>query len=136
MRRALALLALAATLGAAAQEAPDLAPAMRAADAWIALVDAGRYGESWDAAAPLFQETIPRTRWEVSVQAAREKLGAVAARKLRSATYATTLPGAPPGEYVVIEFTTHFDKRPLTVETVTPRREADGRWKVSGYLVR
>jgi hypothetical protein len=37
---------------------------------------------------------------------------------------------------VVIQFDTVFDKRPLSTETVTPMREPDGSWKVSGYLIR
>lgn len=119
-----------------AAEAVDLRPAMRAAEAWLALVDAGRYGESWDEAAALFREAMPRVRWEVAVQQARESAGRLAARKLAAATFSTALPGAPPGEYVVIQYTSRFAALPRAVETVTPMREADGRWKVSGYYIR
>jgi hypothetical protein len=70
------------------------------------------------------------------VQAAREPLGTPLSRKLRSATYSRGMPGAPPGEYVVIQFHTQFDKRPLSTETVTPMRVGDGPWKVSGYFIR
>lgn len=114
----------------------DLRPAMRAAEAWLETVDSGRYGVSWDAASTIFQDAIPRLRWEATVQGIRESLGPVIARKLRSATYATVLPGAPEGEYVVIQFNTQFDKRPLSVETVTPMLQKDGSWKVSGYVIR
>ena len=123
-------------LGQEEPPAKDLKPAMRVAEAWLATVDSGRYGESWDAASDLFKGTIPRLRWETSVQGMRESLGGVVGRKLRSATYFTTLPGAPAGEYVVIEYNTQFERRPLTVETVTPMLEKDGAWRVSGYVVR
>lgn len=132
---ALALAAL-AVHGQEGEGGQDLKPAMRAAEAWLALVDAGRYGESWDDSAALFREAIPRLKWEAGVQGVRDFLGGVVSRKLRSAQYATTIPGAPAGEYVVIQFTTHFDKRPLSIETVTPMREKDGAWKVSGYFIR
>jgi hypothetical protein len=33
----------------------DLKPAMSAASAWLELVDAGRYGESWEQSAALFR---------------------------------------------------------------------------------
>lgn len=120
----------------AQEEGLDLRPADQAARAWLATVDAGRYGESWEDAAELFKQSIPKLRWETTVQSVREPLGVVVARKLRSMTYARLLPGAPEGDYVVIQFDTRFENRPLTVETVTPMREKDGAWKVSGYFIR
>ena len=99
-------------------------------------MDSGRYGQSWEDAAELFKQTIPKLRWETTVQAVREPLGIVVGRKLRSMTYARILPNAPEGEYVVIQFDTRFENRPLSVETVTPMREKDGSWKVSGYFIR
>lgn len=116
--------------------AKDLAPAMRAAEAWLALLDTGRYGESWDAAARVFQESIPRLKWEVMVQDVRENVGGLGARKLRSANYTTALPGAPEGEYVVIQYGTQFERRALSIETVSAMLGKDGTWKVSGYFIR
>jgi hypothetical protein len=117
-------------------EGLDLRPAGQAARAWLATVDAGRYGDSWENAAELFKQTIPKLRWETTVQAVREPLGVVVGRKVRAMNYARVLPGAPEGEYVVIQFDTRFENRPLSVETVTPMREKDGSWKVSGYFIR
>lgn len=133
---AAALLAGAATQAGAQQEGLDLRPADQAARAWLATVDAGRYGDSWEEAAALFKQTIPKLRWETTVQSVREPLGIVTSRKLRSMTYARILPNAPEGDYVVIQFDTRFENRPLSVETVTPMREKDGAWKVSGYFIR
>ena len=121
---------------AVAQEEIDVRPATGAAEAWLAALDARRYGESWDAAAAIFQGAIDRDKWRATVDEVRAPLGPVLARKLRSATYARRLPNAPEGEYVVIEYDTRFQNRPLTVETITPMRMADGSWKVAGYFVR
>ena len=114
----------------------DMTPAIAAAQSWLGSVDAGRYAESWEASAELFKQTIERPRWEATIVRARGQLGRAESRKLRSANYRRTLPGAPEGEYVVIEFDTRFENRPLTVETVTPVRGRDGAWKVSGYFIR
>ncbi|HYC37787.1 MAG TPA: DUF4019 domain-containing protein [Usitatibacter sp.] len=130
-----ALLAMGA-LAASGEEALDTKPAMRVAETWLAMVDQGRFDESWEAAATLFQQTIAKDRWAASASAARAPLGLVSHRKLRAATYSRNLPGAPPGEYVVIQFDTRFENRPLSVETVTPMLEKDGTWKVSGYFIR
>ena len=130
------LLACAPMQAGAQDEGLDLRPADQAARAWLATVDSGRYGDSWESAAELFKQTIPKLRWETAVQSVREPLGVVTSRKIRAMNYARELPGAPEGEYVVIQFDTRFENRPLSVETVTPMREKDGSWKVSGYFIR
>jgi hypothetical protein len=133
------VLALAVTitaLSALAAEELNIAPAMLVADKWLGHVDQGRYDQSWDEAAPFFKESVAKVKWETSLDAARAPLGVAVARKMRSATYATTLPGAPEGEYVVIEYNTTFENRPQSVETVTPMRDKDGTWKVAGYFIR
>ena len=105
--------ACAAMQAAAQDEGLDLRPTDRAARAWLATVDSGRYGDSWEDAAALFKETIPKLRWETTVQSVREPLGVVVGRKVRSMTYARILPNAPEGEYVVIQFDTRFENRRL-----------------------
>jgi hypothetical protein len=45
------------------------------------------------------------------------------------------LPGAPEGEYVVIQYETQFEHKAGAIETVTPLREKDGSWRVSGYFI-
>ncbi len=112
------------------------AGAERAADAWLALVDGGRYPESWDTAAAFFRGALPRDQWSTQVGAVRGPLGAMRSRRQRSATAATTLPGAPDGSYVVIQYDSSFANKASAIETVTPMLDADGQWRVSGYYIR
>ena len=114
----------------------DTAPAMNVADSWLAFVDTGRYAESWDDSAAYFRDAVPKTQWETTLAQVRGPLGVAISRKLRSATYTKLLPGAPEGEYVVIQYDTRFENRPQSVETVTPMRERSGTWKVAGYHIR
>lgn len=115
----------------------ELDPAAeRAALEWLTLVDAGDAQRSWAAAATLFRRAVPEQRWAESLAAARGPLGRVESRRLTAATQATQLPGAPDGEYVVFQFDTVFEHKRASVETVTPMRDADGHWRVSGYFVR
>ena len=136
----LATFALAAVLAGAsarADEPPlDLRPAVAAAEAWLAMLDSGRFSDTWEDAAAIFKENAPQSKWEPAVQGARQPLGVVMARKVRSMRYVNVLPNAPPGDYVIIEFETHFENRPLSVETVTPVRTKAGVWKVAGYFIR
>ena len=131
-----ASLAFVGLLARAADEEVDVKPAMAAAEAWLATVDAGRYGASWEESAPLLKGAIEKVKWETSIDTARAPLGVVIGRKLRSANVVRTLPNAPPGEYVVIQFDTRFDNRPLSTEIITPMRDADGTWRISGYIIR
>lgn len=121
--------------GATAAETDATRQAQAAAQSWLALVDAGQYGPSWDKAALLFRSAVMRSEWERAVKAARSPLGAVQSRTLKSATYTRTLPGAPDGEYVVIQFASQFANKAAAVETVTPMRDRDGVWRVSGYFI-
>ena len=120
----------------AADEEIDVKPAMAVAEQWLAIVDTGGYGESWEASAPLMREAIEKQRWEIQISAVRGPLGTANARKLRTATYARQLPNAPVGEYVVIQYDTRFENRPMSTEIVTPMRQPDGGWKIAGYIIR
>ncbi len=110
--------------------------AISVAGAWLNLVDQGRYSDSWQQAASLFQAAVNKEQWATSLQAIRQSLGKVISRKLDKKRYTHTLPGAPDGQYVVIEFFTVFEKKKNAVETVTPMLDSDGQWKISGYYIR
>lgn len=110
--------------------------AVIAAENWLAMVDAGRYAESWQEASELFRNAVTLAQWKQSLQGARKPLGKLINRKVRTTTYKTSLPGAPDGKYVVIEFDTSFEKKKSALETVTPTMEKDGKWKVSGYYIK
>ncbi len=112
-----------------------LTEARAAASAWLQLVDSAEYAASWKQTAPVFQERVSPERWEEMVAAVRQPLGAVQERELLRADFTRSLPGVPPGGYVVLQFTTHFANHPRAVETITPMR-VDGQWRVAGYYVR
>ena len=66
----------------------------------------------------------------------RKPLGNLVSRKLKSAQPATSLPGAPDGQYVVMQFETSFADKKSAVETVTFALEKDGRWRSTGYFIK
>jgi hypothetical protein len=129
-------LALAAPLPSALAAEPRDEATNLAAGAWLASVDAGRYAESWDEAAALFRGAVSREQWTQAAGAARGPLGAMKARSPRSRAYKTALPGAPDGEYAVLEFQSVFANKKAAVETLTLLREKDGRWRAAGYFIR
>ncbi len=110
--------------------------AVAAAEKWVALVDGGKYAESWKDAAEYFRNAVKQEQWEQAAQAVRQPLGKLISRKVKSTTYKTALPGAPDGEYVVVEFETVFENKKTAVETVIPMMDKDGKWRVSGYFIK
>ncbi len=107
-----------------------------ASKAWLALVDAEQYEDSWEQACAFFRGVVPKDQWVTQVAGVRAPLGAVSSREVASAEYTTKLPGAPDGEYVVIQYRTKFQNKADAVETVTPMRDKDGVYRVSGYYIR
>jgi opacity protein-like surface antigen len=132
---AIALAAAAAAAPADAPKPPDSLPAVTAMTAWLHLIDAGKYGESWEQASVLFKGALTRDRWVSAMEGGRKPLGDLIKRHLKSADYRTSLPGAPDGEYFVIQFGASFSGKAEAVETVTAAREG-GDWKAAGYFIR
>lgn len=110
--------------------------ALNAAKDWLNLVDKGNYAESWKQAALYFRISVPKKKWIRSMEAARKPMGNILTRKLLSKSYETTLPGAPDGEYVVIQFKTSFQNKKSAIETITPQKDKDGKWRVCGFFIK
>jgi hypothetical protein len=138
LRHGLSISAIALGLliaGAQAQE-PNTKAARAAVDTWLSLVDVANYAQSWETAATFFKNAVPSEKWQVAVKTARSPFGTFKSRTLKSATAATTLPGAPDGEYVVFDFDATYESKAAAVERVTVVREKDGSWRVVGYFIK
>jgi hypothetical protein len=121
---------------AMASDSRKEAAAVSAAEKWLVTVDAGKYAASWKEASEFFRNAVRPEQWEQSIRAARKPLGKLISRKVQTTTYKTSLPGAPDGEYVVIQFETSFVNKKAAIETVTPMMDKDGKWRVSGYYIK
>lgn len=119
---------------AASSEA--VSAATSAAESWLKLVDDAQYEASWTNAASVFRGALTSEAWSKAVGGVRGQLGQLVSRKLASAHYTTSVPGAPDGKYVIIQFDTRFENKASAVETVTPMQDTDGVWRVAGYFVR
>jgi hypothetical protein len=133
------LLAGAALVTAFAQaQEPVIREATMAAERWLAVVDRGEAGTSWDQLASAAQSVITKAAWKDALHKVREPLGS-ASRQMETAMFTRSFPNAPPGEYIVIQYNTGFAKLPngaMAVETVVPMRDKDGVWRVSGYYIK
>jgi hypothetical protein len=128
------LLGSGAAKAAQAQGSPNAA-AVQATEQWLALVDTGKYGESWDAAAPMLKSSTGRKDWIAYLKDKRERLGKVVSRKLLKADRLKNVPGLPPGQFVGMQYLTSFEKLKNGVEVVVPVLDQDGKWRISEYVV-
>ena len=110
--------------------------ARTAAEDWLALVDGDKFVESWQKLDPSFAKKVGRKKWTSSLTEIRARIGKLNSRKFASAEYTKELPGAPEGEYVVVQFDCGFEKRPAALEKVTLILGRDLSWRVAGYSVK
>jgi hypothetical protein len=126
---------LAGAVPGLAQEKP-VEVAQKAETSWLELVDAGKYAESWKAAAAAFQAAVTEEKWGSALSSVRTPLGKLVTRTMQSATYTKTLPRVPDGDYVVVLYQTSFEKKQMAQETVIASKEKDGVWRVAGYYIK
>ncbi|MGA2281434.1 MAG: DUF4019 domain-containing protein [Verrucomicrobiota bacterium] len=106
-----------------------------AAQTWLALIDDGRYSESWKRASAIVQGVATEQGFANSMETFRKPLGDLVSRKLKSVQPMTELPDAPDGQYVVMQFQTSFTNKKSAIETVTFMLEKDGQWRAAGYYI-
>ncbi|MEM9227012.1 MAG: DUF4019 domain-containing protein [Verrucomicrobiota bacterium] len=112
--------------------------ARKAADQWLKLVDRGWYAESWEETVTLFREAISQDDWVKAMDQVRKPLGKAEKRTLKALFYTQSLPDAPPGSYVVVQYETQFaDRTEPALETLVPMyEEATQSWRISGYYIK
>jgi Protein of unknown function (DUF4019) len=135
---ALGVLVLSLSLWCIAVHAEDSfeTGAMAAAETWLGHVDAGDYAGSWHEASAYVQGAITEQAWVASLHGVRTPLGKLLSRQLKKAQHTQSMPGAPDGDYVVMQFDTRFENKQAAVETVTFLQEKHGTWKAAGYYIK
>jgi Protein of unknown function (DUF4019) len=124
---------LSLSLGLAAETSDRIASA---AQSWLSQIDSGNYASSWKDASAYFRGALTEKGWVDALNGARKPLGKLVSRKLAKSQNAQSLPGAPDGNYVVMQFDTSFENKKSAVETVTFMQEKDGKWKAAGYYIK
>jgi hypothetical protein len=109
--------------------------AIKAAEEFLILVDTSQYAQSWDTAATFFKSQVTKETWVKQISSLRPAFGKVTNRNILGAQSLKQLPGAPDGDYVVIQYNTSFENKRKAVETITPMLDKDGKWHVSGYYI-
>ncbi len=106
-----------------------------ASQAWLKIIDAEDYAKSYIETGKIFQSAVSSEKWISSITPIRKQMGKLISRENLSAKYTTTVPGAPDGEYVILQFKTSFANKKEATETVSVVKE-NGNWRVVGYFIK
>jgi ribosomal protein S20 len=113
-----------------AAHAGQVQAAQKAAEAWLTLVDAEKYDESWKETSPFLQSHVPEKSWEKHMQTMR----AMVDRTLHTTQYRDQFPGLPAGEYVAFVWETYFGAKRTMLESLIMSFDGS-QWKPVGYAV-
>jgi hypothetical protein len=110
-------------------------PVWRAAGAWLGLLDARNYTESWNQAARVFQRAVTAEAWARQAAPLRERSGDPIARELVDIDEVTDPPGVPPGDYVRLQFKCECSRAGLVQEIMLMVNDGERGWRVASYRV-
>jgi hypothetical protein len=133
-KAAITMTLLLAACGPSPAEVQHARAAEARAREWLAQIDAGDYGGSWETAARLFQARVTKEEWEARVWRVHPGLGRATGRELVAAKYTAAVPWEPPGEHVFVQYRISYGGR-ASVESLTMRLDAE-QWKTLSYLIR
>jgi hypothetical protein len=129
------LISLVALVAVVALAAPDAQEMQAQGESFLKQLDAHAYAETWTGASKMFQSQISQDKWVDAMKSVREPLGALVSRKFLRMNLPKAVPGAPDGQYAVLQFQTAFSEKAEAIETVTFLQE-DGKWKLAGFFIR
>ena len=108
--------------------------ALADADAWLKLLDEGKFAESYAAASGFLKGKVTNDKWKTDIAEAIKPYGRTESRKNLGCMFSTRLPGMPDGDYVMLHFECVHSSGKAAVENVTMLLE-DGKWKAAGYYI-
>lgn len=117
-----------------APHAADIRAARQVAEAWIALLDAGKFDDAYGQMGQTARNQISVEQWKTQLKASRAKYGKLTTRAFQYTDYATTLKNAPPGQYVVLDYLCAFESGQSAPETIVMSK-VNGNWQVAGFAV-
>ncbi len=116
-----------------AQTDEQLNSARKVAAAWLAQIDSGYYGPSYDAACSAMQQKVGgKDKWSLVLQTIRAPWGGVVTRKEVGHTFRPDGVEGLPGECMFITYNTSFKKLDQGIEAVALQWDGDS-WRPAGY---
>ncbi len=110
--------------------------AVKSCNSILMTIDRGGYNESFNKSATYFKNAVGSSaKWAAALTAVRKPLGDCISRTNISSVYTNQLPGAPDGNYVIVQYKTIFKNKKNSIETAVVLNE-DNTWKLAGYFIK
>ena len=85
---------------------------------FLELLDQGNYTDAWLEISALGQLLKNQDEWQNHLQAIRAAYGNLTLRQFDRISYRESYSRSPDGQYMIIQFTTNFQHKTATIETV------------------
>jgi hypothetical protein len=109
---------------------------IEASKKWLALLDTGKTGTAWDASSAYLKSVVTRQKWIAGITSARKPFGKIDKRTATKFARSHSMPGAPDGDYSIIEFESVFANGKRASEQLIWTLGDGDVWSVSGYFIR
>ena len=103
---------------------------------WLALIDGGNAGAAWDLASKQLKSAVTRAKFIEGMRDARKSLGKLETRTAERFARSHQLPGAPEGDYAIVDYTARFAQGKKLQERLVWSIEEGDIWRVAGYEYR
>ncbi len=127
---ALTVGAMLAAAGNAATEEPT-----SSAWQWLALLDHGKYADSYAEGSAIFRARISERSWESKAQIFRDAVGTIVWRDVEAVSSISDPPLLPTGQYAVVHYKSRFSDKKEYQESVILVLE-NGLWRVAIYDIK
>jgi hypothetical protein len=126
-----------ASAGAAAPAFQGVDRLIGAGLAIVQAVDERRIVAVWEGASPQLRNSVPRDTFVQNLTQIRRNAGALRTREWRSAERLNIrgMANVPDGLYVNVVFDAEYAAIPQARDLVTFRLDADGAWRLAGYVI-
>jgi hypothetical protein len=124
---------------AAQKEQPSIRDDRDAVNAglkWLTLIDGGNAGAAWDDSAPQLKKAVTREKFVAAMRELRKPLGKLATRNPVRFARSHEMPGAPSGDYAIIEYEAKFAGGKKLAEVLVWTLADGDIWRVAGYEYR
>jgi Protein of unknown function (DUF4019) len=103
---------------------------------WLALIDADKAGDAWDLSSKQLKSAVTRAKFIEGIRDSRKSLGKLETRTAERFARSHKMPGAPEGDYVIIEYTAQFARGQKLQEQLVWAIDDGDIWRVAGYYYR
>ena len=107
-----------------------------AGEKWLALIDSGTAGQAWDLASPHLKASVTRAKFVSGMRDMRKPFGKLVSRTAAQFARAHSMPGAPDGDYAIVQYEVAFANGKKGSELLTWVLGSDEQWRVAGYYIR